>query len=201
VSQGVLAAARRLAERGRLSSASMTEIANEAGIARMTLYRRGESREAIILALRQELAREERERLLPLLASDGSARDRLERVIVAICQTTDDHADLLTGLDAATLAAIYHEEGEDALTRSDFVAPIVRLLRDGALDGSLRTFSDPDEAATVLYTQASYTYLHLRHEHHWPAARATRAVTDLALHGLAGDGEKTGRARTRGPSR
>jgi AcrR family transcriptional regulator len=164
----------------------MAEIAREAGIARMTLYRRGETREAIIRALRQELAREERERLLPLITSEGSGRDRLQRVIEAICQTTDQHADLLNGLDAATLNAIYHEEGDDALTRSEFVAPIVRLLRDGTLDGSLRAVPDPDEAATVLYTQVSYTYLHLRREHRWPAERATRAVTEFALHGVEG---------------
>jgi AcrR family transcriptional regulator len=164
----------------------MAEIASEAGITRMTLYRRGESREAIVRALRQELAREERERLLPILASEGSGRDRLQRVIEAVCQTTDEHADLLTGLDAATLNAIYHEEGDDSLTRSEFVAPIVRLLRDGALDGSLRAFADPEETATVLYTQVSYTYLHLRHEHRWPAERATRAVAELALQGVEG---------------
>jgi GNAT superfamily N-acetyltransferase len=82
--------------------------------------------------------------------------------------------------------AIYHDDGDDALTRSEFVAPLVRLLRDGALDGSLRTFPDPDEAATVLYTQVSYTYLHLRHEHRWPAERATRAVTELAPQGVTG---------------
>ena len=163
----------------------MAEIAAEAGIARMTLYRRGETREAIIRALRQELAGEERERLLPILTSEGTARERLQRMLEAICRTTDDHADLLTGLDAATLNAIYHEEGDHALTRSEFVAPIVRLLRDGALDGTLRTFSDPDEAATVLYTQISYTYLHLRREHRWSAERATQAVTELALQGAA----------------
>jgi AcrR family transcriptional regulator len=192
VSHAVLAAARRLAERDRLASASMAEIASEAGIARMTLYRRGETREAIIRALRQELAREERERLLPLLAAEGSARDRLQRVLEAVCQTTDEHAHLLTGLDAATLNAIYHEEGDDSLTRSEFVAPIVRLLLDGALDGSLRTFSDPHEAATVLYTEISYTYLHLRQEHRWPAERATRAVTELALHGVVGNAREPG---------
>jgi AcrR family transcriptional regulator len=182
-----LAAARRLAGRGRLASASMAEIAGEAGIARMTLYRRGETREAIIRALRHELAREERERLLPILTSEGTARERLQRMLEAICQTTDEHADLLTGLDAATLNAIYHEERDDALTRSEFVAPIVRLLRDGALDGTLRTFSDPDEAATVLYTQISYTYLHLRREHRWRAERATKAVTEFALLGAVRD--------------
>jgi AcrR family transcriptional regulator len=184
VSRDVLVAARRLAERNALAGASMAEIAREAGLTRMTLYRRGETRATIVAALRDELAREERERLLPILTSEGDAQARLVRVLEAVCETTEAHADLLVGLDAAALNAIYHEEGDESLTRAEFVAPIVRLLRDGELDGSLRPFADADEAATILYVQISYTYLHLRREHRWSAERTTRAVVDLALEGL-----------------
>jgi AcrR family transcriptional regulator len=162
----------------------MADIAREAGLTRMTLYRRGETRAAIVEALRSELAREERDLLLPSLAAEGDARTRLERVLRVICETTDARADLLTGLDAAALNAIYHEEGAGALTRSEFVAPLVRLLRDGELDGSLGSRPNPEETATVLYVQVSYTYLHLRNEHRWSSKRATRAVIDLALNGL-----------------
>jgi len=184
VSHEVLAAARRLAARGELGGASMAEIASEAGLTRVTLYRRGETREAILAALRTELAREERELLLPILASDGDARTRLVRILEGVCETTDARADLLAGLDDASLNAIYHEEGDDSLTRREFVAPIVRLLRDGQLDGSLRAVADPEEAATVLYVQVTYTYLHLRREHRWSAERTTAAVIDLAMEGL-----------------
>jgi AcrR family transcriptional regulator len=184
VSREVLAAVKRLAARGELSGASMADIAEEAGITRVTLYRRGETRPAIIAALRDELLREERELVLPLLAGDGDAGTRLTRVLEGVCATTEAHADLLAGLDNATLNAIWHDEGPDALTRSEFVAPIVRLLRDGALDGSLRTFPDPQLTATVLYTQVTYTYLHLRREHGWTAEDTTAAVIDLAVGGL-----------------
>jgi AcrR family transcriptional regulator len=184
VSQAVLAAARRLAERNALAGASMADIAQEAGITRVTLYRRGETRATIVAALRDELAREERERLLPILAQDGDALTRLERMLAGLCAITDARAGLLSGLDDAALNAIYHEEGGEALTRAEFSAPFARLLRDGRLDGSLRAFTEPDEAATVLYTQVSYTFLHLRREHGWPAERATAAVLDLALGGV-----------------
>ena len=60
----------------------------------------------------------------------------------------------------------------------------MRLLRDGELDGSLRAFPDPQLAATVLYTQVTYTYLHLRREHGWTAEDTTAAVIDLAVGGL-----------------
>jgi AcrR family transcriptional regulator len=184
VSRHVLDAARRLAARNELAGASMAEIAREAGITRMTLYRRGETRAAIIQALRSELAREQRELLLPILASDGDARTRLRRVLEGLCATTDAWADLVTGLDAAAFDAIFHEGGEGALTRPEFVAPIVRLLRDGELDGSLRTFADHAEIATVLKAQVQGTYLHLRREHRWSAERAAEAVVDLAIGGL-----------------
>jgi AcrR family transcriptional regulator len=180
----VLAAAKRLAERQELAGASMADIAKEAGITRVTLYRRGETRTAILVALRDELAREERERLLPVLAGDGDARTRLTAALEAICAVTDERSDLLAGLDDPTLNAIYHDPGDDTLTRSEFTAPIVRLLRDGALDGSLRAFADPEQTATVLYVQVTETYLHLRREHRWPAQRSTDAVLDLTLHGL-----------------
>ena len=101
-----------------------------------------------------------------------------------VCEITDARADLLSGLDAAALNAIYHEEGPGALTRSEFIAPIVRLLHDGAVDGSLRNIANTEEAATVLYTQISYTYLRLRREHRWSAKRTTRAVIELAFAGL-----------------
>jgi AcrR family transcriptional regulator len=184
VSLSVLAAARRLAERGELAGASMADIANEAGITRVTLYRRGETRPAILAALRDELVREERELILPLLAADGDARTRLEKVFQAVCAMTDARADLLTGLDDATLNALYHAGGEESRTRPEFIAPILRLLRDGVLDGSLRALPDPERTATVLYTQISYTYLHLRSEHGWTAEETTAAVVDMAISAL-----------------
>jgi len=185
-----VAAAKRLAERNELAGASMAAIAREAGITRVTLYRRGETRTAIVAALRDELARQERELMLPLLTASGDALARLRGVLEALCALTDGRADLLTGLDAGTLNEIYHEDGGDSLTRSEFAAPLVRLLRDGAIDGSLRQVSDPDETATVLYTQVSYTYLHLRVEHRWSRPRAKAAVIDLTLNGLVSDAQE-----------
>ena len=74
VSHEVLAAARRLAGRQALAGASMDDIAREAGITRVTLYRRGETRQAIVAALREELVREERDLLFPILTADGDGQ-------------------------------------------------------------------------------------------------------------------------------
>ena len=184
MSTDVLRAARRLAARNALSGASMADIAAEAGITRVTLYRRGETRTAILAALRDELAREERDRLWPILTSDGDARTRLERALESICAGTDASAGLLAGLDDARLNAIYHEDGEETLTRREFVAPIVRAAARRRARRLARAVAVPQETATVLYVQITYTYRHLAREHGWPAERTTRAVVDLAMASL-----------------
>lgn len=184
VSAAVLQAARNLANRQELGEASMADIAAEAGVTRVTLYRRGETRPAILAALREELAREERDLLVPIVLGDGDARGRLSALLTALCEITDSRIDVLAGLDNVTLNAIYHEPGEGSLTRSEFIDPLVRLLRDGAVDGTLRSLADPLETATALYTQVTYSYTHLRREHGWSAERATLHVVDLAEHGV-----------------
>jgi hypothetical protein len=126
VSREVLAAARRLAERDTLAGTSLTEFPREAGVTRLTSYRRGETRAASLEALRDG----ERDVLVPILASPGNARARLEHALEAMCDRTDARAELLSGLDAATLNAVYREEGEEA--RSKSFGPIVRRLRDGS---------------------------------------------------------------------
>jgi AcrR family transcriptional regulator len=185
VSEDVLAAARRLAANGRWASASMDDVAREAGISRVTLYRRGATRAAIVAALRDRLLAEEREALLPALTSDGTARERLERVLEIVCDTSEGSIELLAGLQTGVKDELYHEPGDEALTRPEFTAPLRRLLLDGAADGSLRAVGDVDETATVLYNQVGWTYVHLRRGHRWSAARARRAVVALALDGVA----------------
>ena len=81
--------------------------------------------------------------------------------------------DLLESLGAEAWDAVYHEAGDEALTRREFTAPLRRLLEDGAADGTLEPGGDLEETATVLYNQVGWTYRHLTH---WPplAAAARR---------------------------
>ena len=180
----VIDAARRLAADGRLRSTSMEELAREAGVSRVTLYRRGATRAAIVTALRELLAQEEREALWPALAGDGTARERLEDALGIVCDTNEAGLELLDEVGPSLSDEIYHEPGDEALTRPEFTAPFRRLLLDGAADGTLRAVDDVDEAATVVYNGVIWTYLHLRRRHRWSAERARRAVVGMALDGL-----------------
>ncbi|MDX6375726.1 MAG: hypothetical protein QOE98_29 [Gaiellaceae bacterium] len=185
ITSDIVGAARRLARDGRLRAASMQDLADEAGLSRVTLYRRGATRDNVLQALRAELAREERDAIWPAIVSDGTGRERLERALRALCASGEDTLGLFGALSDEVSDAIYHDGDERRLTREEFVAPFRRLLLDGAADGSLRPLTDPDEVATILYNQVSWTYRHLRTGHGWDAERAADGVIALALDGLA----------------
>lgn len=181
----ILAAARQAIERHGWREATLERIAVEAGLSRMTLHRRGVTREAVLESLAQAFEVEYRGAMWPALTAPGSARERLEQALVALCDVCDANLELLVALGESARSGIFHEQGDAVLTRSVFTEPVERLLRDGAADGSLRALDDPAETATVLYNLVSHTYRHLRRSHGWPPERARRGVLPLALDGLS----------------
>lgn len=123
-----------------------------------------------------------REALWPALTSVGPASERLERALVALCDVAEEHLELLLALRAQT-DAVFHEDGDTALTRSVFTEPLERLLHDGAGDGTLRSL-EPRRGATLLFNSVGWTYVHLRTGHRWPPEQARDAVVELALQGV-----------------
>lgn len=164
--------------------ATLERIAAEAGLSRVTLYRRGVTKEALVDALAAQALDAYRAALWPALTAAGNGSERLEQALRALCALIDENLDLVRALDSRTNAAVFHEPGPEALTRQPFTEPLERMLRDGAADGTLAPGEDITETATVLFNLVSWTYLHLRAEHGWLAERAERATLALVLNGL-----------------
>lgn len=173
-------ARRAIAEHG-LAGATLERIAAAAGVSRMTLHRHGLSKEQILASLAEQLLSVEREAVWRALVADGTARDRLREALERHCDVAEANLDVLEALSAE----IYHERDAPERTRRIVVEPIERLLRDGAIDGSLAPQDDVEETATVLINQVGRTYRHLRTGHGWGAERARAAVLRLALNGVA----------------
>jgi AcrR family transcriptional regulator len=165
-----------------LAQVTVERIAAEAGLSRATLHRRGLTREVLIAALAQRTAEQFRAALWPALTGLGNAAERLQAALEAMFVIADQNLQLLAGMFLAH-GEVFHKPGPHALTVDAFADPLERLLRDGAVDGSLRQV-DPTVAATVLFNTAGWGYIHLRASHRWPPEQARAAVIDLVVGGL-----------------
>ena len=182
----LLDAARRVfAERG-YAGATIERIAAAAGLSRVTLHRRGVSKDGLLAELVARATEDYRAALWPALTGEGTGAERLAQALEALCDQAERHMPLLVALRAQN-DAVFHQTGEEeALTRTVFTEPLERLLRDGAADGSLREV-DAVETATTLFNLVGHTYIHLRTGHGWKPERAMRATLDPVLYGLLGN--------------
>src|SRR6476646_4198435 len=174
----------RAIERHGWRHANLERIADEAGVSRMTLHRRGVTRDGLLGALGERLERDYRAAMWPALTARGSARERLALALGGYCDAVEDHLEVIAALEEADHAAIFHDDGPRGLSRPGFTEPIRRLLEDGAADGTLRSVFT-DAAATVVVNLVAWTYRHLRRGHGWDAERTRRRVLDIALAGVA----------------
>jgi AcrR family transcriptional regulator len=110
----ILAAARQAIERHGWRDATLERIADEAGLSRMTLHRRGVTREAVLESLSQAFEAEYRGAMWPALTAPGSARERLEQALAALCDMCDANLGLLAALGESARSGIFHEQVESA---------------------------------------------------------------------------------------
>jgi len=177
------AALRALTKWGR--GANLDRIAQEAGISRVTLYRRGISREAIIEVLVAKGLEEYRAALWPALTRRGPACERLELALRGICGVAENYIGLLEALPEER-DRIFHADAsgdEELMTRDDFTEPLRKILEEGVADGSL-SVDDPVETSTVLFNQVCWTYIHLRRGHRWSPEHARDSVVRLSIEGV-----------------
>ena len=179
----LLEAAQRAIEAHGYAGATLERIADEAGLSRVTLHRRGVSKDGLLADLVARATEDYRAAMWPALTGDGTGADRLHLALDALCAAAEQHLALLVALRSQS-DAVFHRREDVALTRGVWTAPLERLLRDGIGDGSIRSVDDPREMATLLFNMVGWTYVHLRTAHGWKPERATRAVLDPLFHGL-----------------
>jgi AcrR family transcriptional regulator len=182
LAEEVLAAGQRAIAKFGFHGATAERIADEAGVSRVTLHRRGVTKETILAELSRRAIDSYREALWPALTTEGSGAERLRLALAALCEEAEANLPLLVALRSQT-DAVFHEPGPEAMTRSVFTQPLERLLRDGAADGSLRVV-DFEEMATVLFNLVGWTYVHLRTGHGWTPERTSRHLLSLTVEGL-----------------
>src|SRR5215211_13320 len=108
IDEPLLEAGRRALRRHGWQGLTAERIAEEAGISRVTLHRRGVRKEDILAALTERATDAYRAALWPALTAPGAGRERLEQALRALCDSAEDNLELLVALRSQT-DAIFHE--------------------------------------------------------------------------------------------
>jgi AcrR family transcriptional regulator len=173
----LLAAAARVLEDAGWQGLTVEAVAEAAGLSRVTAWRLGASREALVATLLRGLAVDYREAMWPALVGPGDARQRLDRALDALFGVIDAHLPLLLASDQ-----VFHRA---KAAQINFNEPFARLFTDGTADGSLAPpGEDPAAAAELLFNTVCWSYVHLRGRHHWPAERARQGLRRLITPAL-----------------
>jgi AcrR family transcriptional regulator len=158
-----------VAEHG-LRSVTMSQIAEETGIGRATLYKYFPDVEAILVAWHERQVSGHLEYLAEVRDQAGEADKRLEAVLAAYALIQHRH-------HGSELAALLHR-GEHVARAQQQLRSFVRdLLADGAATGNVRDDVAPDELASYcLHALAAASRL--------PSKAAVSRLVSVTLAGL-----------------
>jgi AcrR family transcriptional regulator len=156
-----------------LRSVTMSQIAEETGIGRATLYKYFPDVEAILLAWHERQVSGHFEQLAAVRDQAGDAGERLEAVLEAFALISHD----AHGHRDSELGAFLHRDEQLAPAQRQLRAMIRDLLAEGAKTGKLRDDVAPDELASFcLHALTAASSL--------PSKAAVRRLVTVTLAGL-----------------
>jgi AcrR family transcriptional regulator len=153
-----------------LRAVSMSQIAEETGIGRATLYKYFPDVEAILLAWHERQIGAHLEQLAALTKQGGSAAKRLEAVLETFALIQHEHHD-------HDLSALLHRGAHVAHAEQHLKALVRGLLSEAAAAGEIRTDVPAEELA-------SYCLHALIAAGRLPSRTAVRRLVTVTLAGL-----------------
>lgn len=153
-----------------LLSVTMSQIAEETGIGRATLYKYFSGVEAILVAWHERHVNGHLEHLAQIGNQVGAARERLEAVLEA-------YAHISYGRPSTELAALLHRDEHVARAQQQLSDLIRNLLTEAAEAGDVRDDVAPDELASYcIHALAAASSL--------PSEAAVHRLVTVTLTGL-----------------
>jgi AcrR family transcriptional regulator len=173
VRDAILEATVALVSKHGVRAVTMSQIADETGIGRATLYKYFPDVEAILVAWHERKIGSHLEHLAQLRNKAGTVTERLEAVLEAFALMQQEHP------RGTELAALLHG-GEHVLRAQQHLRGFIRdLVAEGAKIGELRSDTAPDELAVYcLHALTAAASL--------PSKAAVRRLVSVTLAGLRG---------------
>jgi AcrR family transcriptional regulator len=171
----LIAAARKAVEKHGYAGLTLERIAAEAEVSRVTLHRRGHSKDELFNALLVQTREEHRDALWPALTAEGDGAHRLRLAVTKICEVCERDLAVMLAARAHLDAATHGGRGPDPQSNWIVAEPFQVLARDGIADGSLRD-GDPELLGALLVNWSGGTYVQLRTGFGWKPRRARETI-------------------------
>ncbi len=183
------AAVRVIAEKG-LAGATMQAIAEEAGVAKGTLYLYFESRADLLQKAAEKTFSEIMERLGAVFAQELEFADKIRALVLAQLEFVDSHRDFFRLYVAVRYAGsdIAESSRLERPMMSQFQTYVRQLteLLSGAVEAAHLGHVDPTKLALFMTEGVNAVLLHRLEEKEPPEAEDEAAwITDLLVNGMA----------------
>jgi AcrR family transcriptional regulator len=170
VGDAILDAAAALAAKHGLRAVTMSQVAEQTGIGRATLYKYFSDVDAILVAWHERQVRGHLEQLLAIRGRGDAAAEHLKAVLETYALLSHEH-------HGSELAALLHR-GEHVARARQHLSDFIRdLLTEGARDGEIRDDVAPDELA-------NYCLHALSAAGSLPSKAAVRRLVAVTMDGL-----------------
>lgn len=195
----ILQSAAEMFARKGVSATTVREIADAVGVLSGSLYHHFESKDAMVRELLSRYLDSIRQRYAEVIASDGTAPERLHKLVLASLQTTAEHPHA---------TAIYQNEQHYLRAQAGFkivqsaAADVQRtwlkIIKDGVADGSFR---DDIEPRTFYRLIRDAVWLSVRYQKSNGAnsvERMANEITSIFLDGFSAPASRASGQRTTG---
>jgi TetR/AcrR family transcriptional regulator len=183
-------AAAVFADRG-FDQTRIEDLAEATGVPRATLYYYFAGKEDILAWLLRRMLVADAEAVARAAAGPGTARERLEAVVLTKLRISAAHPHAYRALWADYGRVARMPELTSAVLRG-WYEPVGRLLAEGAADGSIRPLENPETAAAAVYGAVNITAAHyLFADGRLDPERVAAELCPLLLKGLQPAGVDT----------
>ena len=179
VREAILQATAELVRERGLRAVTMSQIAEQTGIGRATLYKYFPDVDAILIAWHQGQITHHLEYLAQVRDQAGDAVERLDAVLEAYALLSHE----VGGQDDADLASFLHRDPQIADAQEQLRDLVRDLIIDGVQAGDLRDDVAPDELAR-------YCLAALTAASRLPSKAAVRRLVDLTRTALIASGKR-----------
>jgi AcrR family transcriptional regulator len=179
----VIAAATRVFSRRGYHAASMSEIAQELGIRKPSLYHHVRKKEDLLFAVHQQMIDELIESTMPIFSSSGTPASKIRRVLRVAMHFVSRHQDGVT-VFLAEQRSLRGQRWNEIVVKRDFYERMVQSIIVEGTASSAFVDVPPAIAAKAVLAMANWGYTWFRPDGPLTAEEIADRFADIALQGL-----------------